>query len=74
MLKNYSFFFHYNKPASKKAGKPIISIHFKKQCILVSNLICDVKTQGKIRKIQPFFVISGKASNIFVENNIAYIK
>ncbi len=69
-----AFFFHYNKPASKKAGSPIISIHYKKQCILVKNVICSVPTRGKIRKTQPFFVMAGKANSIEVLDEIAYIR
>jgi hypothetical protein len=67
------FFFHYNKPASQKAGKPIVSIHYKKQCILVENIVCDVKTWGHINKRQPRFVIKGFARNIDVKDGIAYI-
>ena len=68
-----AFFFHYNKPASKQAKKPVISLHFQKQCHLVDNVIVNVPTQGKIRKTQPFFVITGKAKEIIIKENIAYI-
>lgn len=67
------FFFHYNKPASQKAGKPIISIHYKKQCILVENIVCNVKTWGHVNNRQPKFVIKGLADDIDIKNNVAYI-
>lgn len=68
-----AFFFHYNKPASKKANKPVISLHFQKQCYLVDNIIVNVPTKGKIRKTQPFFVITGKAKQIEIKDNVAYL-
>ena len=67
------FFFHYNKPASKAAGKPVISLHFKKQCVLVSNIVCGVPTKGKIRNKQPCFIMTGKANNISIVDNVALI-
>lgn len=72
MLKR--FYFHYNKPLSIQKGKPIISIHYDKQCIYVENIVCEVPTRGKIRTKQPCFVMVGKASEIIVEDNIAYIQ
>lgn len=64
-----TFFFHYNKPASQKAGKPQISLHYRKQCIIADNLICNVPTWGVYRKTQPRFVMKGKASTIRLEGN-----
>lgn len=72
-MKKYVFFYHYNKPASQQSGKPVISIHYKKQCILVDNLVCNVKTWGHLNRKQPRFVIKGKASKINVQNGVAYI-
>lgn len=73
MKKLKGFFFHYNKPLSKKERKPIISIHYNKQCLFVENVVCNVKTRGRIRNKQPFFVMCGKASKIEIVENIAYI-
>lgn len=67
------FFFHYNKPLSKKANKPQISIHYKKQCIIVDNLVCNVKTYGTLQKTQPHFVVKGKCQSITINDRIAYI-
>jgi len=70
----YSFFFHYNKPASRQKGSPVISLHYKQQCHLVGNVVCNVPTKGKINvKRQPNFVMAGKAENVLIENNVAYI-
>lgn len=68
-----NFFFHYNKPLSRKAQKPILSIHYNKKCLFVENIICKVPTKGKIRKTQPYFVLCGKTKEILIKDKIAYI-
>lgn len=68
------FWFHYNKPASVKAGRPQITIHYKKACHVVDNLVCNVVTQGHIRKgEQPNFVIKGKCRGFEIKDQVAYI-
>jgi len=69
----YSFFYHYNKPASRQQGKPVISVHYKGVCLMVNNLVCGVPTKGRINKRQPFFVMTGKAKDVVVKDNVAYI-
>lgn len=73
MEKSYVFFFHYNKPASIASKKPQISIHYKKQCLIVNNIVCNVNTYGHLKKIQPKFVMKGKCKSIDIKNGIAYI-
>lgn len=68
-----SFFFHYNKPASKNSGYPIISLHFKHKCTLVTNIVCNVPTKGKIRNGQPHFVMWGRANQIEIKDGIGVI-
>lgn len=72
-MKPKVFFFHYNKPMSQRAGKPVISIHYKNQCMMVDNLVCNVKTWGHLRNTQPRFVVKGKATSIEVVDGVAYI-
>jgi len=67
-----SFWYHYNKPASKLAGKPKLTIHQNKSCKLVDGVVCKVDTFSRNRKTQPHLVIAGKGS-IMIINNIAYI-
>ena len=56
------FWFHYNKPSSKKAGKPQISVHVQKTCHIVDNIDVRVPTHGRINlKRQPHFVVVGDA-------------
>jgi hypothetical protein len=68
------FFYHYNKPSSKKAGKPQIIVHIKKTCHIVDNIVVKVPTEGRIRKQQPFFVIVGDASSYEIKNGIMYLE
>ena len=67
------FWFHYNKPASAKAGKPQITVHYKGACHIVDNLDCKVPTAGHLRNSQPRFVIKGNCKEIKFENNKALI-
>lgn len=73
-MKVYRFFYHYNKPMSAKRNKPTISIHYKKQCMMVDNFVCMVPTRGKVNKQQPRFVVTGKATEITIKEGIAYIR
>ncbi len=78
-VKKYSkkekvFWFHYNKPLSKMANKPQISIHYNKTCYIVDNIVCEIATSGNLRKFQPYFVIKGKCKSFEIKNNIAYLK
>ena len=59
-MKPRVFFYHYNKPASLKAGKPQISVHYNKTCYVVDNICCGVPTWGHINKSQPRFVVKGR--------------
>jgi hypothetical protein len=68
------FFYHYNKPASQKAGKPQLTIHFRKTCYLVDGIVCLAKTWSHNRNSQPRLVIKGKAQEIKIKDKVAYIK
>ena len=67
------FWYHYNKPASRSAGCNILTVHFKGACHLVKNIVCKVPTATRTRKSQPLCVIAGDASDIFFENDTAFI-
>ncbi len=72
-MKLKSFFFHYNKPASMKAGKVQISLHYDKVCHILDNLICYVTTTGRVRKGQPRFVMTGKCGRVDIVDGVGYI-
>ncbi len=68
-----SFFFHYNKPASQRAKKPQISVHYDKTCYIVDNIECHVPTEGRIRKRQPYFVMVGKCTSFILLKNKVFV-
>jgi len=65
--KKYRFFFHYFKHKKK------MSVHFKKQCIVVDDIICNVPCETKWNKTQPNIVMQGFAEKVLIENNKALI-
>lgn len=66
-----SFFFHFNKPASRAAGKPKITVHHAGVCHIVDNVVCSVPTKGRVRKTQPVFVMTGRGK-LRIEKGTAY--
>ncbi len=68
-----SFFFHMNKPASLKMGRPVVSLHYCGKCYLVNNVVCNTPTRGRLRKKQPVFVMVGKARSVRIVDGVAFI-
>lgn len=68
-MKKYSVYFHYNKPASLKAGKPQLSVHYKNICYIIEGLKCNIPIETRIRKTQPRCVMAGKASDFIIKWN-----
>jgi hypothetical protein len=64
------FFFHFNRPASLKAGTPKLSIHWNNSCRIVDKIICNVPTESRINKRQPRVVMIGKSNYIEVSTEI----
>jgi hypothetical protein len=60
------FFFHYNKPASRAAKKPLMSVHFNKQCHVVDHIDCLVGVYTVHRKKQPYCVMKGKCFSVSI--------
>ena len=69
-----SFWFHYNKPASRIAGAPRLTIHWKGACHIVTGIRCLVPTESRIRRSQPHVVIAGKAEGIEFNDGQALVK
>ena len=68
-MKKLTFFFHYNKLASRSANSPKMTVHYKSACHIVDNIICNVPTYTHHNKRQPHVVLKGKANNIlFIED------
>lgn len=71
-MKPYSFFYHYNKPLSKSLGRTVLSIHYKKQCHFVHDVVINVPTKSRQRKTQPHCVICGKGV-LTIKDNVGFI-
>ena len=63
----YRFFYHYNKKEHR------MTVHYKKQCHSVDNLVCTVPVNSKWNEIQPYLVMQGFAKEVNILNNVAYI-
>jgi hypothetical protein len=76
-MKKYSFFFHYNKPASKSAGRNKLTVHWKGKCHLVDGVNCHTQVFSVDRKTQPHCILKGISNQINIiknkDKNIAYI-
>lgn len=68
-----AFFFHYNKPASKQAGRPVLTVHHKGACLLVRNIVCSVPVRSRERSKQPHVVMAGRGS-VRLAGDTAYIE
>jgi len=66
------FFYHYNKPASRSAKKPQISVHWKGVCHIVDNVCVSAFSKGHVNKRQPYFVMKG-VGRVSIFNNVAII-
>ena len=73
MSKDAAFFFHYNKPASQKQGRPVMTVHYKGMCHMVHAVSCEVPVASRERKSQPRVVMAGRGS-VEICNGTAYIK
>ena len=51
-----------------------MSVHFRKACIVVDDVICEVKCETKWNKTQPQLVMQGFCESVEILNNKAYIK
>lgn len=68
-MKDYRFFYHYNKPLSKQLGKVIWSVHFRERCYMVESIACFRNAFSKVNKRQPHAVMQGFAKKIIVTND-----
>lgn len=69
MSKKYRFFLHYNKPLSKQKGTHLWSVHFRNTCYFTENIECNLPTESKLNKRQPYVVMRGFAEKVEVVDN-----
>lgn len=67
-----SFWFHFNRPASQRAGHPVMSVHHKGSCLLVRHIVCHAPVETRTRKTQPRVVMAG-IGYVRVDGDTAYI-
>jgi hypothetical protein len=65
------FFFHYNKPESRKQGRNVLTVHWQNACIPVNHLKVNVPIESHKQKHQPQCVMRGFANSVEIieENN-----
>ena len=63
-MKKYRFWYHYNKPMSKKCGYPILTVHYRGRCLYATRIVCKVPTETHKRERQPRMVVRGWATVI----------
>jgi hypothetical protein len=56
------FYFHYNKPYSKRYGTHKWSVHWRDTCYITDKIICNVPTISKLNKRQPYVVMRGHSN------------
>ncbi len=70
------FWFHYNKPASRKAGRNILTVHFADQCHLVHDVVLNsMNLRSATRSAQPRCILRGVVApdKFQIIDNVAYI-
>jgi hypothetical protein len=67
MAKKYRFFYHFYKQKGK------MSVHFKKTCTVVDDIVCQVPCETKWKPTQPRLVMQGFANEVLIENGTATI-
>jgi len=58
------FFFHYNKPESRRQNRNVLTVHWKNACIPVNHLKINVPTESHTQKSQPHCVMRGLANKV----------
>jgi hypothetical protein len=68
------WFVHYNKPASRRNGHTVMTLHYKDVCHLVRNIKIQTPCESHERRSQPRCVIRGWASNVTINEGVATIQ
>lgn len=63
------FYFHFNKPQSKKLGKTIWSVHYAGKCHQVEKVHCLVNSETKANKHQPYAIVQGFCKEFLLNKN-----
>lgn len=66
-VNKYRFFYHYYKQYNE------MSVHFKKSCTRVKDVVCNVPCTTKWAKTQPYLRMEGFAEKVEIIDGKAYI-
>ncbi len=64
-MKPKRFFFHYNKPESRKQGRNVITLHWNDTCHLIHKIVSDTGFESHDQKRQPRCIMRGWANNVY---------
>jgi len=67
------WFLHYNKPASHKLGKPVMTLHWQDACHMVRAVKINTACESHENKRQPRCVIRGWATQVLFTGDLATI-
>lgn len=73
-MKTKRFWFHYNKPYSRKHKVDKWSVHYDNTCYIVDSIRCYVPTFSRNRKKQPRVVMYGDCSDFILEGDNVIIR
>jgi hypothetical protein len=62
------FFFHLNKPETKRLGRAVWSLHYLGVCYQAEKIICNVPCESKSNKRQPLAVMRGFSDSVIVKD------
>jgi hypothetical protein len=64
------FFIHYNKQASRKAGRNVLTLHWKNACHMINHFASEgINLESHENKRQPRCVFRGFAKHVFFHND-----
>tara|TARA_R100000808_G_scaffold142_2_gene1031 strand:+ start:3198 stop:3449 length:252 start_codon:yes stop_codon:yes gene_type:complete len=66
--KKLRFYFHYNKPASRREGRPVLTFHYRGTCHRTHSISCMVPTETHERPSQPQVVVRGWANHVYLDD------
>jgi len=64
LSKPYRFWFHYNKPMSRKIGMAVWTVHWRGKCYQALNIKCNTITETHEKSRQPHAVVRGMAHTL----------
>jgi hypothetical protein len=66
MTKKLRFWFHFNKPASKREGRNVLTLHWRGTCHRVHSIRCKTPTETHDRPTQPTCIVRGWAEDVTI--------